>query len=152
MNCSGLSQDFVLTRLKETGCRITEPRKALVAALTQALTPQSVIELHVEANTRIAALNCSQRVNLVTAYRFVNLLESLGLATRIDFAQGYARYEAVSSDNHHHHVVCDKCGKIESFDDCDVQELSTRILAKFGFVVQRHQLELYGLCHTCHPS
>ena len=70
---------------------------------------------------------------------------------RIDFAQGYARYEPTHPDDahHHHQIVCDQCGKVEPFDDCDVDELSARIEARSGFVVMRHQLELYGKCADC---
>ena len=151
MNCTGLSQDAILDRLKDSGCRITAPRKALVASLAESHTPQSVIELHAAANKRIGTPTDPEPVNLVTAYRFVNLLETHGLARRIDFAQGYARYEPTHPDDahHHHHIVCDNCGKVEPFDDCDVDELSARIEARSGFVVMRHQLELYGKCAEC---
>jgi len=151
MNWTGLSQEAILTRLKESGCRITAPRKALVASLAESQTPQSVIELHADANRRIGTPAEPEPVNLVTAYRFVNLLEAQGLARRIDFSQGYARYESMDADesHHHHHIVCDECGKIEPFDDCAVEELSARIEARSGFVVMRHQLELFGKCADC---
>jgi len=110
-----------------------------------------VIELHADANRRIGTPAEPEPVNLVTAYRFVNLLEAQGLARRIDFSQGYARYESMDADesHHHHHIVCDECGKIEPFDDCAVEELSARIEARSGFVVMRHQLELFGKCADC---
>jgi Fur family ferric uptake transcriptional regulator len=75
----------------------------------------------------------------------------LGLARRVEFGQGYYRYERAEPEDgpHHHHLVCQRCGKIEDFLGCDVAALASRLEAESGFKVERHQLELYGTCPGC---
>ena len=93
-------------------------------------------------------------VNLGTVYRFANLLVEMGLARRVELGEGYYRYEREESQDgpHHHHLVCQQCGRVEDFHGCDITPLAARCFAESGFQVERHQLELYGTCATCRVS
>jgi len=94
-------------------------------------------------------------INLVTVYRFANLLVELGLARRVEFGQGYYRYEREEPQDgpHHHHLVCQTCGKVEDFQGCDIAAtLTARLEAESGFKVKRHQLEMYGTCPSCQEA
>ena len=147
----------MLLALKARGCRTTGPRRALLRLLAETREPLSVPEMHSAVNA--AAVNSAgqadaeggDEANLVTVYRFANLLVEMGLARRIEFGEGFYRYEREESQTgpHHHHMVCQKCGKIEDFDGCDLAVLISRLEAEKGFAVQKHQLELYGACADC---
>jgi len=155
MGCAhAIGADQILAELKDAGCRITQPRQALAALFAEAPAPMSVPELHGEVNARLARFPGDEPVNLVTVYRFVNLLVERGIARKVEFGQGYFRYEAAESQDgpHHHHIVCDACGKVTDFDDCGMDALIERLEAESGFRIARHQLELYGSCPDCRAS
>jgi Fur family transcriptional regulator, ferric uptake regulator len=145
--------DRLLQALKEGGYRVTEPRRALLRLLAATREPLSVQEMCAHVNDSLTAAGgaTENSVNLVTVYRFANLLVDIGLARRVEFGQGYYRYEREEpqSGPHHHHLVCRRCGRVEDFHGCDIGPLTSRLEAESGFKVERHQLELYGTCPTC---
>ncbi len=148
--------DRILSVLKEQGYRLTGPRRALVKLLADGRKPLSIQEMHAAVNdTSHESDGCEEEINLVTVYRFANLLVDLGLARRVEFGQGYYRYEREEpqAGPHHHHLVCRQCGKVEDFHGCDIaQTLTARLEAESGFKVERHQLELYGTCPSCQTA
>lgn len=145
--------------LKAQGCRTTGPRRALLRLLAETREPLSVPEMHAAVNavtkSRMGEAetggNGGDEANLVTVYRFANLLVEMGLARRIEFGEGFYRYEREESQTgpHHHHMVCQKCGKIEDFDGCDLAALISRLEAEKNFVIEKHQLEFFGACANC---
>ena len=139
----------MLRVLKDRRYRVTGPRRALLHLLSESREPLSVQEMCRAVNASDAPAD--EAVNLVTVYRFANLLVELGLARRVEFGQGYYRYEREEPQDgpHHHHLVCQRCGKVEDFHGCDIAPLTSRLEAESGFKVERHQLELYGTCPRC---
>ena len=155
----------MLAALKAGGYRVTAPRRALVRLLVDTQEPLSVQEMCQQVNVaqRLRSSGeeetedsrndaaSAEAINLVTVYRFANLLVEMGLARRVEFGQGYSRYEREEPQEgpHHHHLVCQRCGKVEDFHGCDIGGLTSRLEAESGFKVERHQLELYGTCPIC---
>lgn len=142
----------LLAALKDEGYRVTAPRRALLRLLAHTQEPLSIQELHARVNPEADGDTVlEEEINLVTVYRFANLLVDLGLVRRVEFGQGYYRYERNESQSgpHHHHLVCRQCGKVEDFQGCDLQALTTRLADDTGFRIERHQLELYGVCPQC---
>jgi len=148
----------MLTALKAGGYRVTAPRRALLRLLSQSSMPLSVQEMHTAVNPGASSTTASavaeDEINLVTVYRFANLLVELGLARRVEFGQGYYRYEREEPQDgpHHHHLVCQRCGKVEDFHGCDIGLLTARLETEHGFKVERHQLEVYGTCPLCQSA
>lgn len=140
---------------------MTGPRRALLYLLARSREPLSIQEMHSAVNAPLSGTTAAAEgaegaeeedaVNVVTVYRFANLLVDLGLARRVEFGQGYYRYEREEPQDgpHHHHLVCQRCGKVEDFHGCDLARLTARLEAESGFKVERHQLELYGTCSAC---
>lgn len=77
-------------------------------------------------------------------YRALKEFTKAGLVRRVDFQHGHAHYELIKPDDHHHHVICKKCEKIE-----DVKELSLKIPKIKNFKILNHSLEFYGYCNAC---
>jgi Fur family ferric uptake transcriptional regulator len=93
------------------------------------------------------ALRAGRRVGRASVYRVLDELESLGLVSRVDVGDGIARYEP--HRGHHHHLVCDGCGRLEPFQD-DALELAIRRLAdRVSFDVSDHDVTLHGCCERC---
>jgi Fur family transcriptional regulator, ferric uptake regulator len=83
-----------------------------------------------------------------TVYRILDIFFKKGLINRFEFQEGKFRYE-LSGRTDHHHLICEKCGKIEDISDCNIGELEKDIKKKKGFLVKRHSLEFYGMCPAC---
>ena len=65
------------------------------------------------------------------------------------FGDGFTRYELVDEDAHHDHLICSECGSITEFEEPLIEELQERVAARYGFLVQAHKHDLYGICGDC---
>jgi Fur family ferric uptake transcriptional regulator len=86
-------------------------------------------------------------VGYTTVYRTMKLLVEAGLATERNFDDGITRYEI--EQEHHDHLVCIKCGKIQEFESEMIEDTQNRIAKEHGFQIMRHRHELYGHCAAC---
>jgi Fur family ferric uptake transcriptional regulator len=87
---------------------------------------------------------------IATVYRTLDLLEEIGVLKRIEFGDGRARYEVKDEERAlHHHLVCQRCGKIEEFEDDLLYSLEATIEKKTGFRITDHAVKFYGLCADC---
>ena len=86
-------------------------------------------------------------VGYTTVYRTMKLLVEAGLATERNFDDGITRYEI--EQEHHDHMVCIKCGKIQEFESEMIEDTQNRIAKEHGFQIMRHRHELYGHCAAC---
>jgi Fur family ferric uptake transcriptional regulator len=92
-----------------------------------------------------------RRVGIASVYRVLELLSSEGLVQRIELGSGIARYEpAHSGGEHHHHLVCDTCGKVEAFEDPTLERALVGVEAASGYLVAGHEVVLHGACADCH--
>ncbi len=122
--------------LKSLGSRITPIRTKMIQLLVDSKKPVSVSEI-----LKLV------KANKTTIYRELEFLMAQGLVNEIDFGDGKKRYESSHLD-HHHHLVCTKCGEIDDVDLEDV-ELDTKAAMKSGYQIQKHSLEFFGMCPRC---
>jgi len=88
-------------------------------------------------------------IGYTTVYRTLKLLNKSGLAAERVFADNLTRYEPLSAEDHHDHLICMKCGSITEFQDLRIERLQERVADEFGFVAVSHKMELYGYCMKC---
>lgn len=88
-------------------------------------------------------------LGLATVYRTLKILTEGKLAHERRFNDGYTRYELTHDDSHHDHLVCIECGRVEEFENDEIEELQNKVAAEYGFTINEHKLELYGLCNKC---
>lgn len=91
-----------------------------------------------------------KKAHLATIYRTLEKFVSVHILERIDFQEGKFRYEFMH--DHHHHAICNSCGKVEDVEDKGIEVIESSIKSKTGFTVTRHALELFGLCNKCQRS
>lgn len=126
-------------RLVGAGHAWTRPRSAVLEVLLGAETPLRAEEIH----ARLAG-GGRRGVNLSSVYRTLHLLHRLGIVRRVQLGDGVLRVElAEGYRDHHHHLVCERCGRIEDVRPCPVEGLD------LGSTVRSHSLELFGLCGPC---
>jgi Fur family ferric uptake transcriptional regulator len=132
--------------LRERGLKSTSQRDDIARVFFGAEGHLSIEELY----TAVKRVN--PRVGYATVYRTLKLLKECGLAAERHFDDGQARYEAVEGEGaqeHHDHIICERCGKIVEFASQELERLQERIARFLGFVVDRHRMELYGICADC---
>ena len=133
----------LIDQLKKTGERITPTREALLEIFCRHLKPQTSQELLLSLEKK------GFKVNKTTIYRQLEVLTKVGLIKEINFADRAKHYE-LASDNHHHHLVCQSCNKVEDVNlDNDLDKQEQTILKKNHFKVLQHSLEFFGLCGKC---
>lgn len=86
-----------------------------------------------------------------TVYRTLELLQEHHLINRIDVGDGVARYEIADpgGDEHHHHLVCEKCGELYPFDDAELERAILELSKRHGFRITDHEVTLRGVCPEC---
>ncbi len=88
-------------------------------------------------------------IGFTTVYRTLKLLAKSGLATERIFADNLTRYEPLSAEDHHDHLICMNCGSIIEFENQKMERLQKKIADEFGFSIVTHKMEFYGYCKMC---
>ena len=135
--------DATLATLHRKGLRNGGARRAVIELLGEqdcCLTAQEIFD-------RLRA--SGRRVGIASVYRVLDLLTSEGLLQRIDLGSGISRYEPARSGGHHHHLVCDSCGKVEAFEDHALESAIHRLEKASGYEVAGHDVVLHGACGDC---
>ncbi len=147
--CAGQGYCFDRLRdvLKTHGGRLTKERLALLKAVCD-------IKGHFQADHLLKLLK-AQHINLslVTIYRNLSLFMEAGIISRAsvqeDARSGGAWYEHIWGRTHHDHLVCMQCGRKVEFSYPAIDVLQEAVAREYGFTLERHYLELVGLCPEC---
>jgi Fur family ferric uptake transcriptional regulator len=129
-------------RLKESGLRVTRPRRAILAALLQIGEPATIEQIH-------AALG-PPRCDVVTTYRCLAAFAEIGLVRRSYFLDGIGRYHLALEPAAAYHVVCPESRRAATLDESASAELASALkaaeerLRALGYTAVSHRLELFG--------
>ena len=133
-----------LSALRAAGYRGGGARRSVVEHLGAQSCCRSASEIH----EGIAATG--GRVGIASVYRVLDSLADLRLVQRVDLGDGIARYEpGLAGGDHHHHLVCDDCGKVEPFADDSLEVALERVAGRLGYDVAGHDVVLRGACADC---
>ncbi len=129
--------------LRAAGLKVTLPRVKILQILegseAKHFSAEDVYKALIEAN---------EDVGLATVYRVLTQFESAGLVMRHHFEGGHSVFELTPLD-HHDHLVCNKCGRIEEFYDEVIERQQDKIAETMGFEITDHALYIYGICSVC---
>ena len=90
------------------------------------------------------------KIGYTTVYRTLKLLCEFNMAVSHSFNKNMAFFEPIlEDDTHHDHLICVKCGKIEEFRNEEIEILQNKIAQDYGFKINNHVLNLYGICKDC---
>jgi Fur family transcriptional regulator, ferric uptake regulator len=130
--------------LKGSGRKTGGARSTVIAALADERCCLTVPELHERVRQRRPG------VGIASVYRALETLDELGLVRRIELGSGGAQYEAAEpSVDHHHHLVCGDCGRVEAFRDDRLEHVIDNVSKAAAFRIDEHDVVLRGLCETC---
>jgi Fur family transcriptional regulator, ferric uptake regulator len=131
------------TDLKKAGLKITLPRIKILQIL------ESSKDHHLSAeDVYKILLESGDDIGLATVYRVLTQFEEARLVNRHHFAEGHSVFE-LDHGEHHDHLVCVKCGRVEEFIDAIIEERQKSVAKEAGFNITDHQLNIYGICEKC---
>ena len=137
-----LNKRKIVAVLRQNGYKLTPQRRAVIqtiAANQDHLTPAAMYERVQKEHPHIG---------LVTIYRTLELLTRLNLICELRTGGNCPSYTA-GAPEHHHHIICDSCGRVVDFSGYDLAELEQQLTQETRFKINRHILEFVGLCQTC---
>lgn len=137
-----VTSDAIVAAFDGAGYRLTEPRRALAR----------LIERRDGHFTADDLLHDSRRDRLglarATVFRSLEVLIELGVIERLDLPSGEHAFVACEAA-HHHHVVCQRCGRSTDVRDSGIGKLVAELGRRSSYRIDSHRLELFGLCPTC---
>lgn len=123
------------------GQRQTRQRDAILRVIREAPGPLTVQEIHERGRETVSGLG------IATVYRTLKLLLEAELVATVVLPTGEPRYEAAEL-GHHHHFHCRRCERVFDLDACPVEIPRNKPYAG-GFLVEDHEITLYGSCPDC---
>ncbi len=133
-------------RLKKMGCKLTMQRRWVLDIILENQDKHlTTEEIYSEVKKK------HPEIGLATVYRTMQLFEEMGIIDRINFDDGFSRFElSTSGDNHHHHhLICEICNKVFEVADDLLTEIENEIEQKYRFKVKNHNVMFYGYCEEC---
>ena len=124
----------LLSLIRESGAKITNPRRLVLEKLTETDKPLTLNEIYEECET----------IDFASVYRSIKLFNELGFVEEINFADKKVRYE-LASKLHHHHVICSECREIKELPICLLSEIEKIT----NYKITKHSFEFMGLCPKC---
>ena len=130
--------------LKSSGLKATLPRIKILEVF------QNTTRRHMTAEDVYKALLADgSDIGLATVYRVLMQFEQAGLLTRSNFESGKSVFE-LNEGQHHDHLVCLTCGRVEEFFDPEIEQRQRQIAEARGFELHEHSLALYARCTKTH--
>lgn len=123
-------------RCGQAGLKMTGQRKIILKVLDDAVDHPAVETVYERAR------GIDPSISMATVYRTLNLLDELGMVTRHEFKENFARYEV--NVTHHHHLIDVETGQVIEFENDEIEAMKQSICKKMGYDLVECRLELYG--------
>jgi len=132
--------------LRKAGLKVTLPRMKILDILEgSGARHQSAEDVYK------VLLEMGEDIGLTTVYRVLTQFEAAGLVKRHHFEGGHSVFELNQGD-HHDHILCVKCGRVDEFVDEIIEQHQKDIATRLGYELTDHCLYMYGICSQCKES
>jgi Fur family peroxide stress response transcriptional regulator len=138
-------QHQLVERFRAEGRRLTPQRLAVFRVLACSEDHPSVEQIHQRVKQQLPT------TSLATVYDIVALLEELGEALALSFADGANHYDG-RRPFPHPHVICVQCGTIADLDLAAADQLRQDAESRTGYRISRHRLDFFGVCPHCQEA
>ncbi len=132
--------------LEDAGHRMTAERLAVAELIASRNGAFETADLVADSKRRQLG------VARATIFRTLELLTGLGAVERLDLPNGDHSYVRCDSRSHHHHLVCTRCQRAVDLEQIGMTPIIADIERQTGYRVDRHRVELFGLCPSCQAS
>jgi Fur family ferric uptake transcriptional regulator len=127
-------------------------RRLEAAGYRSGAARREVVELLAAEACAVTALEIDRRLDSVgraSVYRTLDQLERLHLVHRVEIGGDAAGYERVDPSQHHHHLVCEECGRLSPFADASLERAIEAVTRAAEFEISAHDVVLRGRCPDC---
>lgn len=132
------------SQLSSRGYKMTLTRRKILQILSSDSGWRTAKCLHDELKAQ------QVRIDLSTVCRNLDMLYSIGAICRVDRERnGVFAYRWRDMEEHHHHLICQACGKILPIEYCPLDGMNANQTG--GFSQLECQFEVYGYCQDCQP-
>ena len=132
----------LLQALDAAGLRKTDARRTVARLIADRDGPFTAADLLADAHRRRLG------IGRATVFRALDAFSELNVVERLDLPNGDHAYVGCEPA-HHHHVVCERCGRTTEIDDGGIRDIVRAIERRTGYRVDSHRLELFGRCPAC---
>ena len=132
----------MLAALDAAGLRLTDARRDVATLVAERDGPFTAADILADARARRLG------IGRATVFRALDAFNELHVVERLDLPNGEHAYVGCEPA-HHHHVVCERCGRTTEIDDRGVRDIMRAVERRTGFRVDSHRLELFGRCAAC---
>lgn len=132
----------MMERLKESDCRITPQRYAVLKILANSSNHPSAESIYENLTEHFPTMSLS------TVYKTINLLKREGEILELEFSYIGNRYDG-KKPYPHPHVICTECGKVIDPSLLDLDDITGKMMKETGFKILSHRLDFYGFCPDC---
>jgi len=129
--------------LAQEGLKSTSQRELILDEFLKSGSHLSTEDLYLRLRQKYP------NIGYATVHRTLKLFASCGIAAERQFGDGQTRYELSSEEEHHDHLICTRCAKIIEFENPEIERLQEAVAREHQFVIERHRLEIFGLCPRC---
>ncbi|MGI8999481.1 MAG: Fur family transcriptional regulator [Candidatus Limnocylindria bacterium] len=134
--------DSTASRLTAAGERVTQQRLIVADTLARAGRQLTAAQLYDQVRDRQPSLGRA------TVFRTVERLVEAGVARRLEL-EGHVYAYVACQPEHHHHLSCTSCGRVEEIPESWVKPIATRATERLGFEIDDARLDFYGRCSAC---
>lgn len=135
-----------LEKLEQLQCSITPIRESILEVLIASSQPICSKEILAQLKKKGVS------AHRATVYRDIDFFLKQGIVNSYSFKEQSTLYYELVSD-HHHHCVCEICGKIFSVVPTSIEKAidlyTQELFDKKKFKVSSHRLKFYGRCKAC---
>ncbi len=133
-------------KLKVKGLKLTPQRRATLEVLFN----NQGQHLNTEEIYAIVKEKCPE-IGLATVYRTLQLLDEMGLISKLNLDDGCSRYEFNNhdEDHQHHHLICQSCGAVIEVELDLLDQLEEAIEKEYRFRIKDHKVKFFGICSNC---
>lgn len=132
-------------RLAAAGERVTRQRLLVADALAAVGRQVSAQDLYHRLRRR------DPRIGRATVFRTLEALVAAGVARRLE-QDGHVYGYVACRPEHHHHLACDRCGRVEEIGEQYITPVAERVAADLGFTIDDARMDFYGLCAECRAA
>lgn len=139
-----INMDVIKEKFKKEGYKLTTQRRAILDVIVENY------EEHLNSEEIYDRVKIEYpEIGIATVYRTLQLLEELNIISRLNFDDGYNRYELNFDSENHHHLICLECGNIMEVKLDLLENLENEIEDENGFKIIDHNVKFFGYCTDC---
>ncbi len=142
MIAANVRLEEIVARMKESGCRLTPQRMAVLKILIEREDHPSVEQIYEQVRLDFPM------TSLATVYKTVSLLKEMGEVVEIGLSDGGNRYDGATPAPHPH-LICDRCRRIIDLDLAALDELAEKVAQRTGYQIVHQRLDFFGVCPEC---